>query len=59
MKQILVELRDGAPIAPQMAEVIQEYKTGRYRSFLLHVYSGYPREEELVRICRELTECSF
>ena len=57
MKQILVELNDSAPIAQQMAECAREAKSGRYRSTLLHVYSGIPDEERLVQVTRELRDC--
>lgn len=57
MKQMLVELAQGVPIADQMADVIGEYRTGKYRNLLLHVFSGIPDEQHVVSVCRELEEC--
>ena len=57
MKQILVELRDDEPIVQQMAECVREAKSDRYRSTLLHVYSGIPDEKRLVQVARELRDC--
>jgi len=57
MKQMLVELAQGVPIADQMADVIGEYRTGKYRNLLLHVFSGMPDEQRVVSVCRELVEC--
>jgi len=57
MKQMLVELVQGVPIAGQMADIINEKQTGKYRSLLLHVFSGIPDETLVVSVCRELEAC--
>jgi len=57
MKQMLVEVVQGMPIADQMADVIREKQTGKYRCLLLHVFSGIPDEARVVSICRELEDC--
>ena len=57
MKQMMVELHGGGQIAEQMSEVIKEYRSGDYNRILLHVYSGFPIEDRLVAICRDLRDC--
>ena len=57
MKQILVELVQGAPLPEQMAEVLEARKTGAYRTLLIHVFSGIPDEERLVELARKLESC--
>ena len=57
MKQMLVELKQGVPVADQMADIFRENQTGKYRNLLLHVFSGIPDEQRVVAICRELEEC--
>ena len=57
MKQINVEYNRRQPVPEQMAEVLREFRTGKYRSVLIHVFSGLPEEEALVRLCGELRDC--
>ena len=57
MKQILVELVQGAPLSEQMAEVLEARQDGVYRTLLIHIFSGIPDEERLVKLARELESC--
>lgn len=57
MKQILVELVQGVLLSEQMAEVLEAYQSGIYRTLLIHVFSGIPDEERLVKIAKELEAC--
>ena len=57
MKQHLVELNREIPIAQQMGGVCSDYAGGRYKSLLLHVFSGISDEDYLVRLAGELRDC--
>lgn len=57
MIQLLVELRDGAPISEQVSEIRQALDTGRYRSLLIHIYSGVTGEVRLTQVAKALHAC--
>ncbi len=57
MEQILVEYDFNKSVPEQMSEVTDKVRSGNYRSALIHVYSGLPDEEMLVRLCGELRVC--
>lgn len=57
MKQILVELVGGVPIADQMGEVVMACQSGKYGKPLIHIFSGMPDEAELVETAKAIRAC--
>ena len=54
MKQILVEFDNSRGIGEQLAEVRNEFDSGRYKNLLFHVYSGVLDEQLLMSLCKDL-----
>lgn len=57
MKQILVELKKDAAVAPQTEEIRQEWEKGSYDSLLLHIYSGLSEDRYTSQIACDLQGC--
>ena len=47
--ELSVELEQSAPLVEQMSEVLEAWQSGRYMTLLIHIFSGVPDEERLVR----------
>lgn len=57
MKQMLVEINRSAPAADQLADMLREYRTGKYKNILFHIFSGIADEEGLVQLAKEISRC--
>ena len=56
MKQIMVRYSHNKPLAVQLDEITREYNKGTWTGLLFHLYSAFPREKELVLLCKEIRE---
>lgn len=56
MKQIVIELRKDLPIGQQLEPIIADWKTGAYRSLLVHVFSGLTDTSACVDAFRNIEE---
>jgi hypothetical protein len=54
MKQIVLGYKGDIDLYEQMSEFIREYKTGKYKNLLFHIYSGIYNEQILLDISKEI-----
>lgn len=54
MKQIMIRYSDNKPLDVQMEEISREYNKGTWTGLLFHLYSAFPKEKELVLLCKEI-----
>ena len=59
MKQIMVRYSHNKPLAVQLDEITREYNKGTWTGLLFHLYSAFPREKELVLLCKEIRKTVF
>ena len=54
MKQIVLGYKGDIDLYEQMSEFIREFKTGKYKNLLFHIYSGIYNEQILLDISKEI-----